>query len=70
MNTGKVLRVIGAVVDAVFPEGQLPSIYNALKVKRADGSELVLEVQQHLGESKCHSRYGQHRRYGARSGCG
>lgn len=53
MNTGKVLRVIGAVVDAVFPEGQLPSIYNALKVKRADGSELVLEVQQHLGESKC-----------------
>ena len=52
METGKVLRVIGAVVDVVFPEGHLPQIYNALKAKRADGSELVLEVQQHLGESK------------------
>ena len=52
MNTGKVLRVIGAVVDVIFPEGQLPTIYNALRVKRGDGTELVLEVQQHLGESK------------------
>jgi F-type H+-transporting ATPase subunit beta len=52
MNTGKVLRVIGAVVDVVFPEGHLPEIYTALKAKRADNSELVLEVQQHLGESK------------------
>ena len=52
MNKGNVLRVIGAVVDVVFPEGELPEIYNALKAKRADGSELVLEVQQHLGESK------------------
>ena len=52
MNKGNVLRVIGAVVDVVFPEGELPEIYNALKAKRADGSELVLEVQRHLGESK------------------
>jgi F-type H+-transporting ATPase subunit beta len=52
MNTGKVLRVIGAVVDVVFPEGHLPEIYTALKAKRADNSQLVLEVQQHLGESK------------------
>jgi len=52
MNKGKVLRVIGAVVDCDFPEGELPEIYNALSAKRADGSELVLEVQQHLGESK------------------
>lgn len=52
MNKGKVLRVIGAVVDVVFPEGNLPEIYHALRVKREDGTELVLEVQQHLGESK------------------
>lgn len=44
--------MIGAVVDCVFPEGNLPHIYNALKVERADGSSLVLEVQSHLGESK------------------
>jgi F-type H+-transporting ATPase subunit beta len=52
MNKGKILRVIGAVVDVVFPEGNLPDIYNALKAHRQDGTELVLEVQQHLGESK------------------
>ena len=52
MNKGRVLRVIGAVVDVVFQEGELPGIYNALKAKRADDSELVLEVQRHLGEAK------------------
>ena len=52
MNKGKVLRIIGAVVDVVFPEGNLPQIYNALRVKREDETELVLEVQQHLGESR------------------
>ena len=52
MNKGKVSRVIGAVVDCAFPEGQLPLIYNALEAFRGDGSKLVLEVQQHLGESK------------------
>ena len=52
MNKGQVLRVIGAVVDVVFQEGELPKIYNALRAKRADDSELVLEVQRHLGEAK------------------
>ncbi len=52
MSNGNVSRVIGAVVDVAFPEGQLPQIYNALKASRGDGSTLVLEVQQHLGESR------------------
>ena len=52
MNKGRVSRVIGAVVDCAFPEGQLPLIYNALEASRGDGSKLILEVQQHLGESK------------------
>jgi len=52
MSSGTVSRVIGAVVDVAFPEGHLPHIYNALKATRADGSNLVLEVQQHLGESR------------------
>ncbi|RKY66293.1 MAG: F0F1 ATP synthase subunit beta, partial [Candidatus Latescibacterota bacterium] len=42
--------VIGPVVDVAFSDGELPSIYSALEVKRNDGSKLVLEVQQHIGE--------------------
>jgi F-type H+-transporting ATPase subunit beta len=51
MSKGVVKQVIGPVVDVQFPEGQLPKIYNALKINREDGSVLVLEVQQHLGEN-------------------
>ena len=50
MRTGRITRVIGPVVDVAFSDGELPSIYSALEVKRNDGSELVLEVQQHIGE--------------------
>ncbi len=52
MNQGKILEVVGARVDIDFSEGALPDILNAVKVERYDGSELVLEVQQHLGESR------------------
>lgn len=46
-NPGKVIEVIGAVVDVEFPRSDVPRIYDALKVE--DGS-LVLEVQQQLGD--------------------
>lgn len=49
---GTVSQVIGPVVDVTF-EGKdnvIPSIYTALKVDRPDGSELILEVEQHIGE--------------------
>lgn len=51
-NKGKVTQVIGPVVDVSFTgEGsQLPRIMDALKVTRPDGAEVILEVQQHLGE--------------------
>lgn len=51
-NIGEVKQVIGPVVDVSFTrEGsKLPEIHNALVIEREDGSELVLEVQQHLGE--------------------
>lgn len=42
---------MSAVVDVVFEDGRLPEIYNALEVERPDGSTLVLEVAQHLGDS-------------------
>ena len=51
MNKGKITQIIGPVVDMEFNENELPAIYNALKIEREDGSELVLEVQQHLGEN-------------------
>ena len=52
MNQGKILEVVGARVDIDFSEGKLPDILNAVKVQRYDGSDLVLEVQQHLGENR------------------
>lgn len=52
MVEGKVIQVIGPTVDVKFPEGHLPAINNALKIKRKDGADLVLEVQMHLGENK------------------
>jgi len=51
MNKGKISQIIGPVLDIEFEEGKLPSIYNAIKVVREDGSELIAEVQQHLGEN-------------------
>lgn len=50
-QVGKIKQIIGAVVDVSFPDGHLPNIYNSLIIKRTDGSELVLECQQHLGEN-------------------
>ena len=53
---GHISQIIGPVIDVYFDtKGQdaekvLPKIYEALKVKRADGSDLVIEVQQHIGE--------------------
>jgi len=52
MNTGKIVQVIGPVVDVQFAESQIPEIYNALEVsgRPAGLPRLVLEVQQHRGE--------------------
>lgn len=47
-TTGHVVQVLGAVVDAEFPTGQLPEIYHALEIPRDGQDGLVLEVQQHL----------------------
>ncbi|MDD3761657.1 MAG: F0F1 ATP synthase subunit beta [Nevskiales bacterium] len=47
MSTGKIVQVIGAVIDVEFPRDAIPAIYDALKI---DGTELTLEVQQQLGD--------------------
>ncbi len=56
-NTGKIVQVIGAVVDAEFDEGSVPDIYDAIEVTyRPAGAEddvrLTLETQQHLGDNR------------------
>ena len=48
---GKVSQIMGAVVDVVFEDGQLPEILNALEIDRGVDGILVLETAQHLGES-------------------
>jgi len=59
MSTGKIVQVIGPVVDVEFEPGQLPSIYNALIVLGVEqkdvfaySSKLTLEVAQHIGEAQ------------------
>ena len=47
MSSGKIVQVIGAVIDVEFPRDAVPSIYDALTV---GGKDLVLEVQQQLGD--------------------
>ncbi|WAK02236.1 F0F1 ATP synthase subunit beta [Methylobacter sp. YRD-M1] len=47
MSSGKIVQIIGAVVDVEFPREALPKVYDALNV---EGKDLVLEVQQQLGD--------------------
>ncbi len=51
-TTGKVVQIVGPVIDAQFPAGAVPDILHALEISREDGSRLVLEVQLHLGENR------------------
>ena len=56
-NVGRVVQVIGNVVDVEFPTGQLPAIYNALRIVdekelSPEKLEITVEVQQHLGENR------------------
>src|SRR3954463_8455860 len=56
-RVGSVEQVLGVVVDVVFPDADLPEIYHALKIEVPEGDgrqpiDLVLEVQQHLGDDR------------------
>ena len=56
VNEGQIVQVIGPVVDIDFADGQLPKIYNAISIPRTnlqgEQEELIVEVQQHLGENR------------------
>ncbi len=47
---GKITQIVGVVIDAEFPEGRLPAIYNALELTHND-KKIVFEVAQHLSET-------------------
>ena len=51
-QAGEVIQVIGPVVDISFENsgGELPSIFDAIEIQRDDGSKLIVECQQHIGE--------------------
>src|SRR5437588_11762636 len=54
-STGKVIQVIGPVLDVEFEADQLPAIYNALEIDQdSDGGHVnvVVEVQQHIGRNQ------------------
>jgi F-type H+-transporting ATPase subunit beta len=47
--TGRIVQILGGVVDAAFPEGAVPDLFEAIRVDRPDRQPLILEVQKHLG---------------------
>jgi F-type H+-transporting ATPase subunit beta len=47
MSSGRIIQIIGAVIDVEFERNSVPKIYDALQV---DGTETTLEVQQQLGD--------------------
>ena len=55
MSIGKIVQVIGPVVDVEFPEGQLPNILNSILITNPaindQEDNLVVEVAQHLGDN-------------------
>ncbi len=53
MNKGKIVQIIGTVIDVMFPEGsKLPMTYGVLKIAKKDGSEVLAEVVKHLDLTK------------------
>lgn len=48
-NTGRVVQILGGVVDVEFPEGKIPELFEAIQVERPGREPLVLEVQNHIG---------------------
>ena len=51
VNEGYITQIIGPVIDAVFPSGELPKIYNSITIEY-EGNVIICEVQQLLGDNK------------------
>jgi F-type H+/Na+-transporting ATPase subunit beta len=51
-SVGRIVSILGPVVDAVFPAGQLPEVYDSVEIPLDSGGVLVCEVQQQLGDNR------------------
>jgi F-type H+-transporting ATPase subunit beta len=51
VSSGEIVQIIGPVLDVQFPEGHLPGIFGALRVTHDDGTPIIAEVQQHMGNN-------------------
>ena len=49
-NIGKVVQIIGPVIDVRFSDDNLPNLHNAIKIEKGDGTYLTVEVAQHVGD--------------------
>lgn len=49
--TGRVVQILGGVVDVEFPEGDIPELFEAIQVERSEKEPIVLEVQKHIGDN-------------------
>ena len=49
-NIGKVVQIIGPVIDVRFSGDNLPNLHNAIKIEKGDGTYLTVEVAQHVGD--------------------
>lgn len=49
---GRVVQILGGVVDVAFPKDNMPKIYDAVEIQRPDQEPVVLEIQNHLGGGK------------------
>jgi F-type H+-transporting ATPase subunit beta len=49
--TGRVVQILGGVVDVEFPEGDIPDLFEAIEVERPGKEPLILEVQNHIGNN-------------------
>src|SRR6185436_5725918 len=49
--TGRVVQILGGVVDVEFPEGDIPQLFEAIQVERSGKEPLILEVQKHIGHN-------------------
>src|ERR1044071_1274191 len=49
--TGRVVQILGGVVDVEFPENEIPELFEAIEVERLGKNPLVLEVQKHIGNN-------------------
>ncbi len=49
--TGRVVQILGGVVDVEFPQGDIPELFEAIQVERSGKEPLILEVQKHIGNN-------------------